>query len=159
TRARVAHDARQERAPKIRSRRPAADRRRSRGAELLEIPHGYSSSFRAPPPRRSTAGLGPESWVALLGRARIDQVVLDVRARAARRAVIRPVARKDDAAPVRRRGRVRLAAVAPGARVGHSVEGAVLVGESLDRLAPVQLHRDDLGAEALAILYLVVDVR
>src|SRR5206468_9491223 len=113
-----------------------------------------------PSPRgRSPSEPGRESRVALLGRARIDHVVLDVRVRAARRAVIRPVAREDDAAPVRRRGRVRLAAVAPGARVGHSVEGAVLVGEALDRLAPVQLHRNDLGAEALAILYLVVDVR
>src|SRR2546425_4482393 len=34
-----------------------------------------------------------------------------------------------------------LAAVAP-------VEGAVLLGEALDRLAPVQLDGDDLGAEA-----------
>src|SRR5882724_6296867 len=92
------------------------------------------------------------SRCALLGRARIDHVVLDVRARSARRAVIGPVAREDDAPPVRRRGRVRLAAVAPA-------EGAVLVGEALDRLAPVQLHRDDLGAEALAVLHLVVDVR
>src|SRR2546425_13148974 len=44
-----------------------------------------------------------------------------------------------------------LAAVAP-------VEGAVLLGEALDRLAPVQLDGDDLGAEALAVLNVVVDV-
>jgi len=50
---------------------PAADRRRRRGAELLEIPHGYSSSFRAPPPRHSTAGLRPESWVALIAAAHL----------------------------------------------------------------------------------------
>src|SRR5437016_6123643 len=56
--------------PKIRSRRPAgrSPSEPGRGTPRnTAIPHGYSSSFRAPPPRRSTAGPGPESWVALLG--------------------------------------------------------------------------------------------
>src|SRR5438876_709049 len=56
--------------PKIRSRRPAgrSPSEPGRGTPRnTAIPHGCSSSFRAPPPRRSTAGLGPESWVALLG--------------------------------------------------------------------------------------------
>src|SRR5438128_12442416 len=63
-----------------------------------------------------------------------------------------PVARKQDAPPVHRWGHVRLAPVAP-------LEDAVLVGEALDRLAPVQLHGDHLVAEPLAVLLEVVDVR
>ena len=47
--------------------------------------------------------------------------------------------------PIHRRGRVRLAPVAPR-------EDAVLVGEPLDRFAPIQLHGDDLVTETLAVL-------
>src|SRR5207249_9126667 len=103
-----------------------------------------------------------QSRVALLlGRARVDQVVLDVRGRAARgTTVLGPVAREQDAPPVQRGGDVRLAAIALLREVSRAgFEGAVLVGEALDRLAPVQLHGDDLVAEPFAVLRKVVDVR
>src|SRR5438046_2243010 len=128
--------------------RPGSPRRCSRARAAPSSPRGGAGRPRPRVPSGSRRETAPLLWPT-----RIDQVVLDVRGRAAQRAaVLGPVARKQDAPPVHRWGRVRLAPVAP-------VEHAVLVGEALDRLAPVQLHGDDLVAEPHAVLLKVVDIR